>query len=72
MRPRVLYDREKILAEAERGALLVHAQLSEKLRRFGLTDAQVVEAGKERVERALAYAEWRMAAHDAGEVDTPW
>lgn len=69
---RVPFDREVLLSRAEQGALLVHAQLAPGLKRLGAPDRDVVRLGRERVERAKAYAAWRMDAHERGEVWTPW
>ena len=66
------YDRERILADAEKGAILTHGALVEGLRRQKEPEADIAKRGKERIERAIRYAEWRMDAYEAGECDTPW
>ena len=71
--PRVLYSREKILAEAEAGARAEHARLKHRGEDWVQLDGKEVGLRLEdRIRRAKDYAVWRIGAYERGECDTPY
>lgn len=68
----------RILREAEEGARLAARSLSTQVKDLEnagyreMTAAEVAEREQMRVRRAVEYAEWRIAAFERGECDSPW